>query len=134
MENENETKPTEETNPAPPEEATDDPQAVRQIHVHYIKSTQFRTVHVDGIFGGITPRGLLHLTTYSERPAIPQETDYVVNGQRLAEVTSARQGKKGFVRELDINLIMDLDAARSLQEWLRRHVETLEKIHENGND
>src|SRR3989442_6878794 len=44
----------------------------QDVTFHYIKSSQFRVVHADGIIGGVTPRGLIHIAVFSERPAIPQ--------------------------------------------------------------
>ena len=42
------------------------------LRFFYIKAYNFRVVHVDGVIGGITPKGLLHLAVFSERAAIPQ--------------------------------------------------------------
>ena len=44
-----------------------------QLEFHYIKSNQFRVIHVDGGIGSITPKGFIHFALYSERLAIPRK-------------------------------------------------------------
>src|SRR3990172_8149969 len=50
--------------------AKDDTQ--KSLAIDYIKSNLFRVIHADGVIGGITPRGLIHMSIWSERPTIPQ--------------------------------------------------------------
>lgn len=96
----------------------------KKIEFHYIKSPLYRGIHVDGGFGGLTPRGLLHLSLYSERKAIPQITVHAVKestekGIRLGdEIREERVEREGIVRELEISLYMDMNAALTLRDWL----------------
>lgn len=85
---------------------------------HFIKSQGFRAIHVDGAIGGLTPGGLIHLACYAERAAIPQLIVHDVDehgrlGDKIDEVT-----RGGIVRELQADLFMDLQTARSLHELL----------------
>ena len=41
------------------------------LKADYIKSNLFRVVVADGAFGGLTPRGNIHIDFWSERRAIP---------------------------------------------------------------
>jgi hypothetical protein len=100
------------------------------VRFHYIKSPHFLTVHVDGAIGGPTPRGLLHAAIYAERAAIPTSTvqPVLADGRLGDEIQAERVGKEGVVRELQVDLVMDLPAAQSLYKWLGEHVGKLEAL------
>jgi len=100
-----------------PDEKTEQPPA--QVAFHYVKSSGFRTVHGDGIIGSITPRGLIHFAVYTERPAIPQIVVHEVDAHgKVGNVVAAPMGRDGIVRELEVDIILDLQTARSFREWL----------------
>jgi hypothetical protein len=88
-----------------------------RIEAHYQKSNFFRVVHADGAFGGPTPRGLVNIAFYSERTALPRRTAIpVVNGVPGPE--EILESKSGVLRELEIDVIMDLAVAVSFHAWL----------------
>lgn len=106
------------------------------IEYHYIKSQIFRVIHADGALGGITPRGLVHLTFYNERAAIPRlgirefdEMSQTAGPEKYAE------SKAGIVRELEFDVLMDETTAHELRDWLNRRLEdlaTMRKLKEEG--
>jgi hypothetical protein len=100
-----------------------------KISFDYLKSQFFRVVHADGAIGGITPSGCIHFSFYSERPAIPQRQTFALNrdgslGQSIAEKTVVRNA---VVRELDVDVVMNIDVARSLAVWLSQQVKLYEE-------
>src|SRR4051812_28828519 len=81
--------------------ATGDAPARTSIKFNYIKSSQFRVVHADGAYGGITPRGYIHASLYSERRPLPQLTEVpILPGDQLGEEKPLTQ-KEDMVRELE---------------------------------
>lgn len=89
-----------------------------EIQFSYIKSTQFRVVHADGVIGGITPRGLLHMAVYNERPAIPQlVVQHMSEGGQLG-ATIKQLGRTGVVREIEVDLLLDMETVEALHRWL----------------
>lgn len=103
--------------------------AERPAHIRfsYLKSNSFRVIHVDGALGGPTPSGYIHMTLYSERAAIPQQTEYEITAEGTLgkEVTDLRVGRDGIVRELEVDAIMNVATARALHEWLGTRLEQL---------
>lgn len=104
------------------------------LRVEYIKSAFFRVVHVDGIFGGPTPRGMIHMDVFSERQPIPQKAVYRITssddgeGRALGdEIREQRIGRDSIIREVEVGLSLDLEVAKSLRDWLNRNIEKLEK-------
>ena len=106
----------------------------KRIEFHYVKSNYFRVIHADGAYGGVTSRGLIHLDIFSERSPIPQKTQHeiTVNGKLGKEVE--KQGKSGVVREVEIGVVMNLDNAKSLVEWLNDKIAILEKHRESKEE
>ena len=102
------------------------------MEFHYLKSGGFRVVHADGVWGGPTPRGYITMSFFSERAPIPRRISYKLNpsdgipqaltlGKELA-----RDGKEGFVREVEVEVMIDLPMAKSLIRWLADKVRVLE--------
>jgi hypothetical protein len=91
--------------------------------MHYIKSTHFRVIHVDGALGGRSPRGQLHISVFSERSPLPQVVTHRLNGDgTLGEILRV-EGKQNVVREVEADLVMDLETAQKLSEWLQKRLE-----------
>lgn len=95
-----------------------------RVEVSYQKSAFFRVTHVDGIYGGVTPRGHIHMAVFSERGALPKASHFdVVDGQPGPEIVD--DSRTGIVRELEADLVMDLPVAISLHLWMREKIEQL---------
>ena len=91
---------------------TDEP--IKSVQFHYIKGNQYRALHVDGAFGGITPNGSIHMAVFNERQPIPQVMEHSVKDGVLGELNRT-EGKSGIVRELDACLYMTLPVAKQIR-------------------
>ena len=101
-----------------------------KIKFHYIKSHQFRVVHVDGIYGGISPSGDIYASLFSQRPPIPVLTVQPVkeNGELGDEILSDRASKDGIVREMEVGMAMRPEVAEALAKWLQERVDEFHKL------
>lgn len=104
----------------------------RRVDFHYQKSSQYRTIHVDGAFGSTTAKGFLALTLFNERPAIPRRSSRPVIGDtehsvRLGEET-VEETLGGVMRQLEATIMMDLNTVRDLYTWLGQHVGLMETL------
>lgn len=108
-----------------------------QVKFHYIKSAQFRTIHADGAIGSVTPAGLIHMAIYNERAPIPRETTHLVTADgRLSDVIHDKTvSRSGIVREMDVDVIMSVPAAKEMAKWLGDQINKLEQLqsHAKGN-
>lgn len=50
------------------------------IAIDPLKSSDFRDLYADGIYGGVTPRGLVEMDFFSERLPIPRRTHHEMLG------------------------------------------------------
>jgi hypothetical protein len=104
---------------------------VSSLTFHYLKSNLFRVIHVDGAIGGMTPRGLIHMTIYSERAAIPKKVSQVIHSDGRIGDEIGREGLEGVVREMEADLIFRLEDAVSLRDWLDDQINNVKKITAN---
>lgn len=99
---------------------------------HYIKANAFRVVHADGIWGGPTPRGYITMSFFSERAPIPTEITHASRpAKTLAGVLGpelGRKSKEGIIREVEVEVVVDLPMAKGLITWLQGKIDFLEKL------
>ena len=98
------------------------------LEIHFIKGAQFRVIHADGYWGGITPSGMLHCAFFSERAPFPTRIiNQITKDGRLGAETS-RETKTGIVREIDVDVAMSLQTAQGLRNWLSERIMELEAL------
>jgi len=108
------------------------PPVGEKIKFHYEKSNLFRVIHVDGAVGGLTPTLDVFVSIYSQRAPIPKVMVQKVspNGQLGDEVVEERVQKEGVFREVEVGLMMNLNVARALFQWLGEKIELAEKTQQ----
>jgi hypothetical protein len=103
----------------------------KEVRFYYEWSPLMRTIHVDGVFGGVTPHGLIQMIPFFETWRLP--TSMV---QRLSpdgtvgpELVDKREvDRPGMVRELEVRLVFDLDKAKKFKGWLEEKIALLEAL------
>lgn len=106
------------------------------VTFHYIKSNLFRVIHVDGAWGGPTPRGDVEVAFWSERVPIPQQMVHKVNddGTIGDELKEERIARDGLVREVETLIIMNIVNAKALLAFLQRAVKQAEELPSVGGE
>lgn len=104
-----------------------------RLEFHYIKSSGFRVIHVDGAHGGVSPRQKIQMAVFSERSPIPQFTAHQVtqegSGLKVGkEIQGAKISKRGVVREVEAELLMDLETAEAIRTWLDESIQLARKL------
>lgn len=111
-----------------------------KIAFDYIKSQFFRVIHADGAIGSITPSGMIHFALYSERPAIPRrQVQQLVEAGRLGDpIPSETESRESVVREMDVDVILTVDVAMLLRDWLdtriKEHPSQLANNQQNSGE
>jgi hypothetical protein len=107
----------------------EDSSSPAELSFHLIKGNFFRVIHVDGAFGGITPRLDIRMAIFNERHPIPKVMVHHVTpeGGLGEEITERRVTKEGVVREVEADLIMDYGTAKAIHEWLGKKIEAIEE-------
>ncbi len=101
------------------------------VRFYYERSPLMRTIHVDGIFGGVTPHGMIEILPFLETTRIPTSVAHQLSpdGRLGAELMDQRQIENtGIVRELEVRLVLNLDTAKSFKQWLEEKIKVLEAL------
>jgi len=101
-----------------------------EVKYDYIKSNYFRVIHVDGAWGGLTPRLGIRMVIFNERGAIPTQTVQAVSsdGTIGEEIFEKRTSRDAIVREVEADLVMDLATANVLVTWLQDKINQLQTV------
>ncbi len=88
-----------------------------KIKITFERTPQFRTIQVDGAWGGVTPSGaMIAMSFYHERAALPSGLTITVKEARKAN--EVRTGAAGIVRVLETEARMTPTVARAVASWL----------------
>ena len=98
-----------------------------EIKFDYIKSNQFRVIHVDGAHGGISPKGLIQMAFFSERAPIPKRETYALEQGKLGKCKKVEQ-REAIVREVEVETLIDLQVAKAINLWLGEKIDQAEKL------
>ena len=98
-----------------------------QVIFEYAKAMGFRSVYADGVTGGLTPSGHIHITFYSERPPLPTRHVYKLNldGSLGSEIPEQKPSRDPIVRDMQVDVLMTIHAAESLKNWLDQYIRNL---------
>ncbi len=101
---------------------------VRWIQIHQQKGNYFRVIHADGVWVSVSPDSFLHLTFYSERYPIPKSISFPVNkaGTVMSEDIEKRDTLKDWVREMEVDVVLSLGAAKLVREGLDNFIKSSE--------
>jgi hypothetical protein len=101
------------------------------ISFDYIKGNDFRVIHVDGIWGGNAPQlGTIHMDVFSERWPIPKRTASKISpeGGIGEEIFEERITRNAVVREVEAHLVMNIEVATVIRDWLTDKIENYQKV------
>jgi hypothetical protein len=97
-----------------------------RIRFDFIKSNYFRVIHVEGVFGGNSPRGLINMAVFNERWPIPKQiTHEFKEGKSGDEIE--RASRDAVVREVEAQLVMNVQTAKIICKWLQGKIDDIEK-------
>jgi hypothetical protein len=100
---------------------SDDP---TKIGIHYQRSRHYRTINADGAQFGITPRGALQFTLFTDQASLPEYVLHEITPEGKLGKPIDQIKKEGIVREVAVNIIMDINTATAFigvfQETLER--------------
>ncbi len=114
------------------EDAT--PKIVRALELHWQKSNFFRVIHADGAYGGFTPDQYIHFAFYNERRSIPRRTRVLISEEGSPATEEITDINRGAEREVEVDVVMDLETAMNFHGWLGESIDGLRKMLEISDE
>jgi len=90
----------------------------RTVQVDFIKGSNFRVVSADGVYGGLTSDGSIHMNFWMQRPPIPQTTIHAVNEDGTIGEEIDKTQRCDIVRDVDVSVVVRIETARAIRDWL----------------
>ena len=106
----------------------------KTIKFKYIFDENYNPVYVNGAQGGITPQGEIVANFYLERLALPNaQTQEVKADGTLGEAISSEPEdlNNSFVRFIKNGVVMNLQTAISISNWLNKHIDILQQLQKS---
>jgi len=99
-----------------------------EITTHFIKTEDYKTSFVTGVFGGLTQQGLIHLNHFVDRPVVPKSVNYTISKEKNTLEEVSREAKDGTVREVNGAILFDTNMAKQLIVWLQGKIDEFEAL------
>lgn len=96
---------------------------------HYIKSNYFRVVFAEGVIGSPSQSGDgVRISFFNSRTPLPlQVHNRLDKDGRIGEEISVI-GRPGVVREVEVEVVLNIDAAKVVRDWLATRIDEAEKV------
>jgi hypothetical protein len=104
----------------------------KSIEITYTTDRDYRQTYVNGIVGGMTPRGELRFDLFHEYVEVPNQVTYELTGRGLGEELSKIPEKSPLVRERKIGLTIPIESAESIALWILDKVKEIREIREEA--
>ena len=91
------------------------------INIYYEKTSMYRSIHADGLIGGITPKNIVNLNFYSTRNSIPKSVNHSINynGELDEFGVNSPDSKVGIFREIEMGIYMNKETAEEIYDFLK---------------
>ena len=100
-----------------------------RIETKYVRSNLCRVIHADGAWGGVTSRLYIHMGLFSERNVSPESGTYVLDPkEHVAREEVKGLPKQQILRETEADVIMSVETARALRDWLTERLAVADQI------
>ena len=111
------------------------PPESRKVAFDYIKSNYFRVIHCDGVVGGITPNGWIHMAPWNARQPYPQQVVHELTAEgKMGTEVSRTTRETDVVREIETDIVFAPDMARVIIRWLEKRLAELELLEEKTEE
>ena len=106
------------------------------VRFKYVFSDDYTPAYVNGVYGGIGPHGEMVMNFYLERRPVPREETYAIEGETLGDRldTVPDDIRARFIRFIQAGVIMDLQTAKSIREWMNQHIAEAEKLQGESSE
>ena len=107
-------------------------QKIEKLKFKYLFDKSYNPVYCTGGFGGLTPRNEIVLNFFMERHPIPYSETRAINldgsiGPVLSMKPKEDENTAKVIRYVESGIIMDIQTAKEIRDWLNNNIEELEE-------
>ena len=94
----------------------------------YQRSVEYREIPVSGIWGSVTPQGMLHAQIFIEHSTLPDKETLVINEIDGSISEHITEGEQVQMREVLVGLTMRPEIARSIGTWMIQQADEFDDL------
>jgi hypothetical protein len=104
----------------------------KKIRFIYNKPDDYEILYVNGVFGGVTPRGDINCHFFFEYPLIPKAQEFEIEEGKLGKELVKATNTSPVNRDLKVGIVFKAEDAESIANWILDKVKLLrgEKIEQ----
>lgn len=108
----------------------------RKIEIKYSQPDNYRPLYANGAYGNITPQGEIVVNFYFENNEYPdKQTFNITEEDKLGEPEKPEDPEiPKIIRSVNVGVILDLNSAKRINEWLAGKIKQLEKMKSEGEN
>jgi hypothetical protein len=101
----------------------------RTVAFDYIKSNYFRVIHCEGVVGGITPGGFIHMAPWNARQPYPQQVVHELTAEdKMGKEVTRTTRETDIIREIETDIVFTPEMARVIIRWLEKRLSDIEEL------
>jgi hypothetical protein len=101
----------------------------KTITFDYIKGNYYRVLSIDGILGGVTVSGDIHMAVWNTRLPYPQQVVHTITPEgNLGPEISRIKRQTDSIREVEAGLVFKPEMARVMIQWLQARLDDLDNL------
>ena len=93
-----------------------------KITFKYVCPEDLRDLHVNGLFGGVTPRDEIYIHFYSERHPIPKRATHKLDEEGVPSKEAEMEVGGDVVRLVQASITLDISTAIAMRDWLNEKI------------
>jgi hypothetical protein len=104
---------------------------MKELKIKYKFDSNYNPTYINGAVGGINPQGEIVANFYLERGPIPNSTTFELTAEnQLGNIinTNPDDLQKSLIRFVECGIVLNLNSARQINQWLTEQINTLEAI------
>ena len=102
---------------------------LKEVQFVFEEADDYKIAHVNGVWGGVTPRGELVCNFFFEHTPVPNvEIRYVDDKGKLTEKSIRKPSEPSVIRELRVGISLHKEQAISIAKWMLERVKQFEQI------
>lgn len=106
----------------------------KDITFYYEKGTGYKMDYVNGLYGGVTTNEQIHINFFMEQLPVPSKIVYTEGEDGNYTMEGDPSSESTVYRELKSGIIIDLEVAYSMIDWLMERVTILEEMQKVKED
>lgn len=93
-----------------------------KITFKYVYPEDLRDLYINGLYGGVTPRGEIYIHFYSERHPIPKKATHNLDEQGVPSKEADMEIGGDVVRLVQASIALDISTAIAMRDWLNERI------------